>query len=103
LYPRSLKDQSTKESTWAAEATELLDRVPSGLHLQPGGRSEHHTSVHLPYKRRACLLPAFLGVPVIWDSEKVGLQGMLTEANRITGGTSYSQRQLEYLPPKITR
>ena len=26
-----------------------------GLHLQPGGRSECQTSVHLPCKRRACL------------------------------------------------
>jgi hypothetical protein len=25
-----------------------------GLHLQPGGRTEHLTSVHLPCKRRAC-------------------------------------------------
>jgi hypothetical protein len=27
----------------------------SGLHLLPGDRSEHHVSVHLPCKRRACL------------------------------------------------
>jgi hypothetical protein len=26
-----------------------------GLHLHPGGRSEHQISVHLPCKRRACL------------------------------------------------
>jgi hypothetical protein len=26
-----------------------------GLHHQPGGRSEHQTSVHLPWERRACL------------------------------------------------
>ena len=30
----------------------FLDRVPSGLHLQPGGESEHQTSMHLPCKRR---------------------------------------------------
>jgi hypothetical protein len=35
--------------------------------------------------------------------ERVGLPGVLTEANRITGGTSSSKRQLEHLKPKITR
>jgi hypothetical protein len=35
--------------------------------------------------------------------ERVGLRRVLTEANRITGGTSYSQRQLEHLTPEITR
>ena len=35
--------------------------------------------------------------------ERVGLPGVLTEANRITGGTSSSQRQLEHLTPEITR
>jgi hypothetical protein len=29
--------------------------------------------------------------------ERVGLLAVLTEANRITGGKSFSQRQLEYL------
>jgi hypothetical protein len=28
----------------------------SGLYILPGGRTERQTSVHLPYKRRACLL-----------------------------------------------
>jgi hypothetical protein len=35
--------------------------------------------------------------------ERVGLPGVLTEANKITGETSSSQRQLEHLTPKITR
>jgi hypothetical protein len=35
--------------------------------------------------------------------ERVGLPGGLTKANRITGGTTSSQRQLEYLTPEITR
>jgi hypothetical protein len=35
--------------------------------------------------------------------ERVGLPRMLTEANRITGGTSSSQRQLEHLTREITR
>jgi hypothetical protein len=33
----------------------FLDRVPLGLHLQPGGRAELQTSVHLPCKMSACL------------------------------------------------
>jgi hypothetical protein len=35
--------------------------------------------------------------------KRVGLTGVLTEANRITGGTGSSQRQLEHLTPEITR
>jgi hypothetical protein len=35
--------------------------------------------------------------------ERVGLSGVLREANIITGGTSSSQRQLEHLTPEITR
>jgi hypothetical protein len=35
--------------------------------------------------------------------ERVGLPGVLTEANRITGGTSSIQRQLKHPPPEITR
>ena len=33
---------------------------------------------------------------------RVGLPGQLTEANRIKGGTSFSQRQLYLLTPEIT-
>ena len=39
----------------------------------------------------------------IETQERVGLPGVLTEANRITGGTSSIQRQLEHLTPEITR
>jgi hypothetical protein len=35
--------------------------------------------------------------------ERVGLPGVLTEANRITGGTNSSQRQLVQITPEITR
>jgi hypothetical protein len=35
--------------------------------------------------------------------ERVGLPEVLTEANRITGGTSSSQRQLEHFTSEITR
>jgi hypothetical protein len=34
---------------------------------------------------------------------RVGLPGVLTEANRFTGGTSFSQRQLNHLTQEITR
>jgi hypothetical protein len=35
--------------------------------------------------------------------ERVGLLGVLTDSNRITGGTSSSKRPLEHLTPEITR
>ena len=35
--------------------------------------------------------------------KRVRLPGLLTEANRITGGTSSSQRQIEHLTPEISR
>ena len=35
--------------------------------------------------------------------ERVGLPGALTEANRLAGGTSPSQRQLEHLTPETIR
>jgi hypothetical protein len=35
--------------------------------------------------------------------ERVGLPGVLTGANRITGGISSSEKQLEHLIPEITR
>jgi hypothetical protein len=35
--------------------------------------------------------------------KRIGLPGVLTEANRITGRISSSQRQLERLTPEITR
>jgi hypothetical protein len=37
------------------------------------------------------------------DSRESGLPGVLTEARRLTGGTSSRQRQLEHLKPEITR
>jgi hypothetical protein len=35
--------------------------------------------------------------------ERVGIPGVLKEANRITGGISSIQRQLEHITPEITR
>jgi hypothetical protein len=60
-----------------ASGTESL----SGLHLQPGGRAELQNSAHLPVERT-------LTTEI---QERVGLPGGLTEANKITGGTSSSQ------------
>jgi hypothetical protein len=42
----------------------ILDKVPSGLHPQPGGRAETQTPGHLPCQRRVSLQGAFLS----WDS-----------------------------------
>ena len=61
----------------------LLDRVPSGLHPQPGDRAETQTSGHLPLPEES--LPAESAVTT-GTQERVGLPGVLTEANRITGG-----------------
>ena len=65
----------------------------SGLHLQPGGRAEIQTVMHLHAESTL----------TTETQERVGLPGVLTEASRITGGTSSSQRQLEQLTPEITR
>jgi hypothetical protein len=52
LYPRSHRDQSTQDSTWAAQEQSSLDRVLSDLRPQPGSRAKPQTSVHLSPKRR---------------------------------------------------
>jgi hypothetical protein len=64
-----------------------------GLHLQPGGRAELQTSVHLPSESTL----------TTETQERVGLPGMMTEANRFTGGIFSSHRKLEQLRPEITR
>jgi hypothetical protein len=65
----------------------------SGLHLQAEGRAELQTSAHLPADSTL----------TTETQERVGLPGVLTEAKRITGGTSSSKRQLEQLTPEIIR
>jgi hypothetical protein len=56
LCPMSLEDQSVQVSGADCRGNTSSGTGPvSGLHLQPGGRSEPQTSVHLPCKRRACL------------------------------------------------
>ena len=41
--------------------------------------------------------------PTTGTQERVGLLGVQTESNRITGGTSSTQRHLKHLTPEITR
>ena len=71
----------------------FLGRVPSELHLQPGDRAELQNPMHLPDDSTL----------KTETQERVGLPGVLTGANRITGGTSSSQRHVEYLTREITR
>ena len=55
-----------------ALATELLGQGPTGLHLHPGGWAVPQPSVN-------------------WSCfERAGLPGVLTQAYRLTGGTSFS-------------
>ena len=91
LYPRSLREQAAKESTWAAETTELLGQDP----FRPSSSARRQSwapdlcAPSLPEES----LPAESALTT-GTQERVGLPGVLTEANRITGGTSSSQRQL---------
>jgi hypothetical protein len=52
--------------------------------------------------RPLCSFPA-TGELATGTQERAGLPGVLTEANRLTGGTRSSKRQLEYLTPELTR
>ena len=69
----------------AREASEILGQGPKGLYLQLGGGADPQSYVHCSSQERA------------------GLPGVLTQAYRLTGGTSSSQRQQEHLTPEITR
>jgi hypothetical protein len=95
LYPRSQRDQSAQESTQRNQSTQgacagarsyiaFGTGFLSGLHLQPGGRAELKNSAHLPAESTL----------ITETQEGVRLPGVLTEANRITGGTNSCQRQL---------
>ena len=56
--------------------------------------------------RRMIRYPFFKGGAYVLTTgtlERVGLPGALTEANRLAGGTSPSQRQLEHLTPETIR
>jgi hypothetical protein len=111
-------NQSTQESTWVAEAKELLRKDP----FRPSSlarRQSWDPEIWAPSLPEESLLPGraltsglkrWIWAPEFWASslqeeslpaetaltagtqERVGLQGVLTEANRITGGTSRIQR-----------
>jgi hypothetical protein len=105
-------------------------RVLSSLHPLPGGRAETQTSAHLLCQKSVSLQGGLWPWNSVrkqsWDpdlcapslqeeilpvesvlttetQERIGLSGVLTEDNRIIGGTSSSQRQLEQLTQEITK
>jgi hypothetical protein len=95
LYPRSLK-----KSTWALEATELLGKGPFGP------SSSARRLIRAPDLFARSLLEKSLSAEsalTTGTQDRVDLPGVLTETNRITGGTTVGQRQLEHLTPEITR
>jgi hypothetical protein len=103
-WDRHLLSQVSQRPFCSGEHSEcrsnsFLDRVPSGIHSDPGGWADLQSSVHLPCQRWACtqwvLWP--LGHKRELNSQKCW------EANRNTGGASSSQRHLEHLTPEITR
>jgi hypothetical protein len=101
LYAWSLRDQSTQESTWATEATELLGQGsfrPSSPARKWIRAPESELCTRSLQEESLSTESAL----TIGTQEIVGLPWVLTEANRITGKTSSSQRQLEHLTPDIT-
>jgi hypothetical protein len=100
LYSRSLRDQSTQESTQASEATELLGQDPFGP--SSSARRQSWAPDLCASSLQEESLPAE-SVLTTGTQERVGFPEVLTEANRITGGTNSRQRQLEHLTPDITR
>jgi hypothetical protein len=122
-------EHSTQNNTWAAKSNrdswsgalrafilqeeEELRPRPLGTFIARGELASRKDSA--PGPRRGIWAPEFWspslqeeGLPAqsaltTGTQERVGLSGVLTKANRITGGTSSSQRQLEHLTPEITR
>ena len=127
MPPSTPRTLGSLKSTLAAEATELLRQGPFGtsssakrwswdpdpwvqsllVETWPPGRAL------TPGRRRWTRAPDFWK-PALQEESlpaesalttgtqvRVGLLGVLTEAKRITGGTSSSQRQLEHLTPEI--
>jgi hypothetical protein len=89
-----------QESAWASEATDLLGQSPFRSSLSARRQISAAELCALSLQEES--LPAE-SVLTIGNQERVGLPGVLAEANRITRRTSSSQRQLEHLTPEITR
>ena len=94
FYPGSLWGWSKQEITWVTEATELTGQ----------GRSLRAFSQEAELiLRPLCTFPTEKSLLTPGTQERAGLPGVLREANRLTWGTSYTQRQLEHLTPEIAR
>jgi hypothetical protein len=87
LYFGSLKDQSTQESVWAAEASELRGQGPF-RHSSSTRWQIWAPDLCAPSLKQESL-PAETALTT-GTQERVGLPGVLTEANRITEATSSS-------------
>ena len=84
----------------AEEATEIIGQCPFG-HSSSARRWIRAPDFYAPSLQEESL-PTESALTT-GTQEKVGLPGVLTEANKTTGGTSSSQRQLEHLTLEITR
>ena len=94
FYPGSLWGWSKQEITRVTEATELIGQ----------GRSLRAFSQEAELiLRPLCTFPTEESLLTPGTQERAGLPGVLREANRLTWGTSYTQRQLEHLTPEIAR
>jgi hypothetical protein len=101
LYPWSLIDQSMQESMWGHRS----NRASWTRSLRAFVFSQEVELSSRPlfiFPARGEIVCREYSDHRDWG-ERVGLPGVLSEANRITGGTSSSQRQLEHLTPGITR
>ena len=77
---------SALRNAQAAEAVEQLGQGFTGLHLQSEDEAVMQPSIYLSCHERA------------------GLSGVLmTQAYRLRGGTSSSQRQQEHMTPEMTK
>ena len=100
MYPGSLRGQSKQESAWASETAELIGHALFEA-SSSAKRSTGTPDFCVPSLQEKSLPEE--NALTTGTQERVGLPRVLTEANRITGGTSSSQRELEHLTPEITR
>jgi hypothetical protein len=91
LHPMSLKDQSAQENIRLQKQHSFWDRAPFGP-SSSARRQNWAPNFCVPFLQEESF-PAESTLTTK-TQEIVGLPGVLTEANRIIGGTSSSQRQL---------